>query len=165
MSEKTTRTRCGNNETTTTRNFKSWTFCKSHNAFWHVKNCHDAKFALWLLDKTSATRSGNTVLPERVLIVFFYSHDTMWGKSYRTVEEGFSTWTVYKFQRYEVIKIGDTQKLIDSGSGENGDSNILYYCKMEELFHVLETAHLNTGHERPRGKTLFCFWLAKAFSL
>jgi hypothetical protein len=31
------------------------------------------------------------------VVISFYSHDTMWGKSYRTVEEGFSKWTVYKF--------------------------------------------------------------------
>jgi hypothetical protein len=35
-----------------------------------------------------------------------------------------------RLKRYEVIKIGDTQKLIESGLGENDDSNICYYCKM-----------------------------------
>jgi hypothetical protein len=78
MSEKkTTRTLCGNSERSTTQNFASWTFCNSHNAFWHVKNCHDAKFASWLLDKTTVTRSGKTELPESVVVVSFYSHDTM----------------------------------------------------------------------------------------
>jgi hypothetical protein len=95
--KKTIRTRCGNSETATTRNFASWTFCNSHNAFWHVKNCHDAKFTSSLLDKTTATRSGNIELPEHVVVVFFYSHNTVWGKSYRTVEESKSKWTVYKF--------------------------------------------------------------------
>jgi hypothetical protein len=78
MSEKkTTRTRCGNSETATTRNFASWTFRNSHNAFWHVKNGQDAKLASWLLDKTTAMRSGNIELPERVVVFSFYSHDTM----------------------------------------------------------------------------------------
>ena len=54
------------------------------------------------------------------------------------------------------MKIGDTQKLIASGSRENDDSNIHYYCKTEELFDVLETAHVNIGHKRSRSKTLFC---------
>jgi hypothetical protein len=74
MSEKTARTRCGKRETATTRNFASWTFCNSHNAFWQVKNCHDAKFVLWLLEKTittTATRSGNIELPDRVVVVSF----------------------------------------------------------------------------------------------
>jgi hypothetical protein len=62
-----------------------------------------------------------------------------------------------RLKRYEVINIGDTQIHIESGSGENDDSNIRYYCKMKQLFDVLETAHLNTGHKRTRGKTLFCF--------
>jgi hypothetical protein len=50
---------------------------------------------------------------------------------------------------------GDTEKLTERGSGENDDSNIHYYCKTEELFDVLETAHVNIGHERTRGNTLF----------
>ena len=54
------------------------------------------------------------------------------------------------------MKIGDTQKLIESGSGENDDPNIHYYCKMEELFDILETAHVNIGHKRTRGKR-HCF--------
>jgi len=50
------------------------------------------------------------------------------------------------------MKIGDTQKLIESGSGENDDSNVRYYCKTEELFDVLETAQVNIGHKRTRAK-------------
>jgi hypothetical protein len=62
-----------------------------------------------------------------------------------------------RLKRYEVIKIGDMQKRVVSGSGENDDSNIRYYWKMEKLFDVLETAHLSTGHRRTRGKTILCF--------
>jgi len=57
-----------------------------------------------------------------------------------------------RLKRYDVMKIGDMQKLIESGSGENDDSNIRYYCKMEELFDVLETALVNIGQKRTRGK-------------
>jgi len=46
-----------------------------------------------------------------------------------------------RLERYDVMKIGDMQKLIESGSGKNDDSNIRYYCKMEELYDVLDTAH------------------------
>ena len=55
-------------------------------------------------------------------------------------------------KRNDVMKIGDTQVLTESGSGENDDSNIRYYCKTEELFDVLETAHVNIGHKRTTGK-------------
>ena len=55
-------------------------------------------------------------------------------------------------KRYDITKNGDTQKLIESGSGKNDDSNIRYYCKTEELFDVLETAHVNIGHKRTTGK-------------
>jgi len=54
------------------------------------------------------------------------------------------------------MKIGDMQKLNESGSGVNDDSNIRYYCKTDELFDVLETAHVNIGHKRTRGKR-HCF--------
>jgi hypothetical protein len=50
------------------------------------------------------------------------------------------------------MKIDDTQELIESGSGENDDSNIRYYCKTEELFDVLEATHVNIGNKRTRGK-------------
>ena len=58
----------------------------------------------------------------------------------------------YRHRKRYVMKIGDTQKLTESGSGENDDSNIHYYCKTEEQFDVLETAHVNIGHNRTRGK-------------
>jgi len=65
-----------------------------------------------------------------------------------------------RLKRYHVMKIGDTQKFTESGSGENDDSNIRYYCKTEELFHVLETAHVNSTCQHrtqndKRYKTLF----------
>jgi hypothetical protein len=62
----------------------------SHNAFWHVEKFHDAKFVSWLLEKMTETRSGIMELPERFVVVSFYNHDTLSGKSYRTVEECFS---------------------------------------------------------------------------
>jgi len=54
------------------------------------------------------------------------------------------------------MKIGDTQKLTEIGSGENDNSNIRYYCKTKEVFDVLETARVNIGHKRTRG-TRHCF--------
>jgi len=62
-----------------------------------------------------------------------------------------------RLQRYDVTKIGDTQKLIESGSDKNDDSKIRYYCKTEELFDVLETAHVKIGHKQTRGKRHYFF--------
>jgi len=62
----------------------------------------------------------------------------------------------WHLKRYDVMKISDTQKLTESGSGENDDSSICYYCKTEELFNVLETALVNIGHKRTRDKR-HCF--------
>jgi alpha-mannosidase len=39
------------------------------------KKCHDAKFVLWPLKKMTTTRSGIMKIPQRVVVVSFYSHD------------------------------------------------------------------------------------------
>jgi hypothetical protein len=67
-----------------------WLVLNNHNALWDVKKSHDAKSVSWLLEKPTTTRYGIMELPERVVVVSFYSHDTMWVKSYPTVEEVFS---------------------------------------------------------------------------
>jgi hypothetical protein len=59
-----------------------------------------------------------------------------------------------RLKRYDVTKIGDTEILTEGDSDEN-DSNIRYYCKTEEHFAVLETAHVNIRHKRTGGNTLF----------
>jgi hypothetical protein len=64
-------------------------------------------------------------------------------------------------KRYDVMKISDMEKLTEGGSSKNDDSNICYYCKMEELFNVLETAHVNISHKRTRGNTRFLCDLQK----
>ena len=66
------------------------------------------------------------------------------------------------------MKIGDKQKLTESGSGENDDSNIRYYCKTEELFDVMETAYSAHSTQYTKGqdvKTLSCLRFVKTFSL
>jgi hypothetical protein len=131
--EKKTRTRCDKSKTAMTWNFASWTFCNSHNTFWHVKNCHDAKFASWLLEKTTVTHSGNIELPECFVVVSFYSHDTMWGKSYRTVEEGFRKWTVYKFSNVLMENICNVGIMKNSGK---------VYLFMQELLEWHLELHL-----------------------
>jgi hypothetical protein len=65
------------------------------------------------------------------------------------------------FKRYYVMKIDDTEKLVEGDSGENDDSDICYYCKMDKQFLVLETAHVNIGHKRTRGKHTFLCDLQK----
>jgi hypothetical protein len=50
------------------------------NVLWHAKKCHDAKFVSWLLEKITTMRCGIMELPESVVVLSFYSHDTMWVK-------------------------------------------------------------------------------------
>ena len=60
------------------------------------------------------------------------------------------------------MKMGDTQKITESGSGEkNDDSNIRYYCKTEERFDILETANVNIGHKRTEVKDSVLFVIRK----
>ncbi|XP_025261981.1 KRAB-A domain-containing protein 2-like [Camponotus floridanus] len=49
-----------------------------------------------------------------------------------------------------MLKLDDTEKLIESGSEGMDDSKIRYFCKADKLFDVLEAAHLNVGHKRKR---------------
>jgi len=58
-----------------------------------------------------------------------------------------------------------TQKLTESSSGENDDSNIRYCCKTEELSDVLETAHVNIGHKGQEVKDTVLFVIRETFSL
>ncbi|XP_025267611.1 KRAB-A domain-containing protein 2-like [Camponotus floridanus] len=48
-----------------------------------------------------------------------------------------------RIKRYDILKPDDTEKLIESDSEGMDDSKIRYFCKADELFDVLEAAHLN----------------------
>jgi len=63
LNGKKTANRCGVTETATTRNLLSWLFLNNRNALWHVKICHDAKVALWLL-KEMTTSSDFMKMPQ-----------------------------------------------------------------------------------------------------
>ena len=57
-----------------------------------------------------------------------------------------------RLKRYDILKISDTEKLIESNPENTDESKIQYFCKSDELFDVLETAHLNVGHKKTRGR-------------
>jgi hypothetical protein len=75
--KETTRTRCGFKETATTLNVALWLLLKSHNAFWHLKKCHDVIFVLWLVKKTTRTRCGIMKIRQRIVVVLYNGHDAM----------------------------------------------------------------------------------------
>ena len=106
---------------------KELNYASSHRSLFLDNECYN--YILWEVKKAQILRKNNQPLT---------------SKHYR------------RLIRYNVMKIGDMQKLTESGSGENEDSNIRYYCKVEELFDVLETAHVNIGHKRTRGER-HCF--------
>jgi hypothetical protein len=41
-----------------------WLFLNKRNALWHVKICHDAKVALWLLMEMTTTSSDFMKIPQ-----------------------------------------------------------------------------------------------------
>ena len=103
-----------------------------------VKELNDASsHRSWFLDNE---RYNNILREVKEAQILRKDNQPLTSKHYR------------RLKRYDVMKIGDTQKITGSGSGENDDSNIRYYCKTEELFDVLQTAHVNIGHKRTRGK-------------
>jgi hypothetical protein len=58
MSEKNDQNALWQKQNSHNPKFRVVDFCNSHNAFWLVSICHKAKFALWLLEKTTTTRCG-----------------------------------------------------------------------------------------------------------
>jgi len=103
-----------------------------------VKEMNDASSHRSLL--LDNERYNNILREVKIAQILRQNNQTLTAKHYR------------RLKRYDVMKIGDTQKLTESDSGEHDDTNICYYCKTEELFDVLETAHVNIGHRRARGK-------------
>ena len=60
-----------------------------------------------------------------------------------------------RLKRFDIITIGDNEKLIEKTLKTQADS-FRYYCKTDDIFDIIETAHLATGHKRTRGKHFFC---------
>ena len=60
-----------------------------------------------------------------------------------------------RLKRYDIMKIDDTERLIESASVKKDNSDIRYYLKLDELFEVLKTVHVNMGHKKTRSKTPF----------
>ena len=53
-----------------------------------------------------------------------------------------------RIKRYDILTIGDVEKLV--GVNSKGDSSIHYFVKNDELFDIIEAAHINSGHKRTR---------------
>lgn len=68
--------------------------------------------------------------------------------------QSLSTKQYRRLKRYDVLKIGEAENLIESGCDNTCDSKIRYYCKADELFDVVEKAHISVGHKRTRGKSV-----------
>lgn len=77
------------------------------------------------------------------------------AQSFRKNNQPLTTKHYRRLKRYDVMIIGDTERLIERASEKNNDSNIRYYLKLEELFEVLETAHVTMGHKKTRSNTAF----------
>ncbi|XP_077280689.1 KRAB-A domain-containing protein 2-like isoform X1 [Temnothorax americanus] len=54
-----------------------------------------------------------------------------------------------RLKRFDIITVGENDKLIEK-TGKTPTETFRYYCKTEDLFDILETAHIATGHKRIR---------------
>jgi len=55
-----------------------WLFLNNRSVLWHVKICHYAKVVSWLLKEMTTMSSDFKKIPQGVVVITFYSHDTMW---------------------------------------------------------------------------------------
>jgi hypothetical protein len=58
-----------------------------------------------------------------------------------------------RLKRYDIIIIGAYEKLIEK-TRETQDEHFRYFCKTDDLFEIIESAHIATGHKRTRGTYL-----------
>lgn len=61
-----------------------------------------------------------------------------------------------RLKRFDILNIGGTEKLIEKKTSE--DTNIRYFCTIDELFSIIHAAHVDTGHKRLRGKVQNIFY-------
>lgn len=63
-----------------------------------------------------------------------------------------------RLKRYDIITVGELEKLIEKTQGTPGE-NFRYYCRTENFFDIIEAAHMATGHKRTRGTyDILMFW-------
>ncbi|KAL1487963.1 hypothetical protein ABEB36_015344 [Hypothenemus hampei] len=55
-----------------------------------------------------------------------------------------------RLNRFEILKIGESEKIIAKRNNEDMDS-IKYYCDVKEIYEILEKTHRDTGHKRRLG--------------
>lgn len=60
---------------------------KSHDAFWPIKNCRDARFVSWLLKKMATMRCGNIT----ALFYSFYSYKIRYKTNFCQFSRNMST--------------------------------------------------------------------------
>lgn len=59
-----------------------------------------------------------------------------------------------RLKRYDTVTVGGNEKLIEKANATPTE-HFRYYCKTEDMFDIIETAHIATGHKRLRGRTSF----------
>lgn len=58
-----------------------------------------------------------------------------------------------RLKRYDILNIGQSEKLIERRTDET--SEFRYFCTTDELFDIVHSAQIGTGHKRMRGMSLF----------
>jgi uncharacterized protein (DUF1015 family) len=80
-------------------------------------------------------------------------HEVNEAKRLRDSKMSLSSKQYRKLKRYDIIIIGAYEKLIEK-TRETQDEHFRYFCKTDDLFDIIESAHIATGHKRTRGTYL-----------
>lgn len=76
----------------------------------------------------------------------------------RKNQESLTSKDYRRLKRFDILKINETEKLIQKRSVDS--ESIIYYCSSNELYDILEKAHIDVGHKRTRGKKRYiCYYV------
>lgn len=62
-----------------------------------------------------------------------------------------------RVNRYQILKVGEKKKLILQNK-EAKDDSYQFFCKEDELFDILDQAHISSQYKRTRG-LFVCFFV------
>ncbi|KAK4875965.1 hypothetical protein RN001_012387 [Aquatica leii] len=77
----------------------------------------------------------------------------------RNSGESLSSKQYRRLKRYDLLNIGQDEKLIAKRYTDN--DNIRFYVYLDQLFDIINAAHINTGHKREKGMTFYLLLLTE----
>lgn len=100
----------------------------------------------------SSTDRGYFISNERYETLI---NETEEAQTLRKNKQSISSKQYRRLSRYNILKIGDTKKLIENRNGDLDDSNIRYYCKADDIFDVMEITQCNELRKKKRNVVFY----------